>query len=255
MRARAHLHLGLDVANLLLGASVRAALVDRDLLADEVLVDRLRRALDELLRLRVLDRRLALGRRGADRERQLDLLEDAVEEEVALRRAELLRVLLGVRQLAEVGEELLAERPLDSGQACLLEDRGEARADLRPLRHVLLGGRHRHTRRELLDEGVDDRGRLANAVHRDRGANRVAMRRFELGREIDVHPLRLADLLAKLLEGCADLADLGVRELQRLEDRVLGDLVSAGLDHREAVAGSDDDEIERRLLELLAASG
>ncbi len=102
VRARADLHLGRDVADLLLGASVRTTLVDRDLLADEVLVDRVERALDVLLRLRVLDRRLALGRRGADRERQLDLLEDPVEEQLALRRPELLRVLLGVRELAEV---------------------------------------------------------------------------------------------------------------------------------------------------------
>ena len=87
MCARADLHLGRDRADLLLGASVRTTLVDRDLLADEVLVDGLERALDALLRLRVLDGRLALGRRGADRERQLDLLEDAIEEQIALRRA------------------------------------------------------------------------------------------------------------------------------------------------------------------------
>ena len=89
----------------------------------------------------------------------------------------------------------------------------------------------------------------------DRGANRVAMRRLELGREVDVDPLRLADLGAKLLESGADLADLRVCELQSLEDRVLGDLVAAGLDHRERLARADDDEVERRLLELLAASG
>ena len=56
VRARADLHLGRDVADLLLGAPVGTTLVDRDLLADEVLVDRVERALDVLLRLRVLDR-------------------------------------------------------------------------------------------------------------------------------------------------------------------------------------------------------
>ena len=61
----------------------------------------------------------------------------------------------------------------------------------------------------------------------------------------------LADLRAQSLERRADLPDLGVRELERLEDRVLGDLVSAGLDHRERLARADDDEVERRLLELL----
>ena len=40
-------------------------------------------------------------------------------------------------------------------------------------------------------------------------------------------------------------------ELERLEDRVLGDLVAAGLDHRQRLARADDDEVERRLLELL----
>ena len=54
-------------------AAVGTALVDRDLLADELLVDRLGGLLDVLLRQRVLDgRRLALDRRRADRERQLD---------------------------------------------------------------------------------------------------------------------------------------------------------------------------------------
>ena len=62
---------------------VRTPLVDRDLLADEVLVDRVERALDVLLRRRVLDDRLALDGLPADRERQLELLEDAVQEEVA----------------------------------------------------------------------------------------------------------------------------------------------------------------------------
>ena len=64
-------------------AAVGAALLDRDLLADEVLVDRLGGLLDELLRERVLDRRrLALDGRRADRERQLDGLDDPVEEQV-----------------------------------------------------------------------------------------------------------------------------------------------------------------------------
>ena len=114
---RADRHLCGHGPDLLLGASVRTALVHGDLLADEVLVDRLGRALDVLLRLRVLDRGLAFGRRRADRERELDLFQDAVEEEVPLRRAELLGVLLGVRQLTEVGEELLAKRALDCGRA------------------------------------------------------------------------------------------------------------------------------------------
>ena len=42
-----------------------------------------------------------------------------------------------------------------------------------------------------------------------------------------------------------------MRELERLEDRVLGDLVAAGLDHRQPLARADDDQVERGLLELL----
>ena len=251
VRARTDLHLGRDLADLLLGASVRPPLVDRDLLADEILVDGFERALDVLLRLRVLDGRLALGRRGADRERQLDLLEDAIEEQVTLRRPELLRVLLGVRELAEIREELLAERSLDRPEAGLLEDRREARANLRPLRHVLLGGVHRHGGREALDELLDDRACLLDTMLCDRRANGIAVSRVQLGGELDVHPLGLADVGAKSLERRADLPDLGMRELQRLEDRVLGDLVPAGLDHRERLARADDDEVERRILELL----
>ena len=77
VRARADLHLGRHGPDLLLGATVGATLVDRDLLPDEVLVDGVERPLDVLLRLRVLHRGLALGRLGADRERQRELLEDA----------------------------------------------------------------------------------------------------------------------------------------------------------------------------------
>src|SRR5207248_9413567 len=86
-----------DRADLVGRAAVRAALVHRDLAADELLVDRLGRTLDELLRLRILDdRALAVDRRGADRERELDRLDDAVEEELPHRGLELLRVLLGL---------------------------------------------------------------------------------------------------------------------------------------------------------------
>ena len=44
----------------------------------------------------------------------------------------------------------------------------------------------------------------------------------------------LADLAPQVLLRVAELADLGVRELERLEQNVLGHLVGAGLDHRQA---------------------
>src|SRR3954454_1734450 len=61
VRARRDADLGVDRADLVGGTTVRATLVDGDLLADELLVDRLAGLLDELLRHRVL-RGLALGR-------------------------------------------------------------------------------------------------------------------------------------------------------------------------------------------------
>ncbi len=204
VRPRADAHLALDRADLLGRAAVRAPLLDRDLLADEVLVDGLGRALDVLARLRVLHRRLALGRRRADRERQLDGLLDPLVEEVALRRLELLRVLLGVRQLLEVGEELLPQGRFDGRQPRLLEDGGESGADLGALDDVVLGGRHRDRRRELRDELVHHGRRLAEAALGDRDANRVPVSLFELRRELDVDPLRLPDLLAQVLERLAD---------------------------------------------------
>ena len=141
-------------ADLLLGATVRTALVDRDLLADEVLVDRLERALDELLRRRVLDAgspsagspptgngsssssRMRLRRRS----RFADLSSfESCSASVSSRRS-----------------RNCSRTALDRGER-LLEDRGEARADLRPLRHVVLGRGHRDRWREALDELLDDR--------------------------------------------------------------------------------------------------
>ena len=107
-------HLAGDRADLLLGAPVGAALLDRDLLADEVLVDRLGGLLDVVLGQRVLDDGLA-GRVRADRERQLDRVDDPLVQQVLLRRLQLLRVLLGLGQRAQVGLELLAHRGLDDG--------------------------------------------------------------------------------------------------------------------------------------------
>ena len=86
---------------------------------------------------------------------------------------------------------------------------------------------------------------------RDRRSNCISVCRVQLGRELEIDPLRLADLRAEVLERLADLADLGMRELESLENRVLGNLVTACLDHRQSFARSDDDEIERRLVELL----
>src|SRR5437016_4999351 len=61
VRARRDADLARDRANVLRSTSVRAALVDGDLLADQVLVDRVGCTLEELLRHRVLRGGLSLG--------------------------------------------------------------------------------------------------------------------------------------------------------------------------------------------------
>ena len=82
------------------------------------------------------------------------------------------------------------------------------------------------------------------ALRLDALPDRVAVRRLELGRQGRVDPLRLADLLAQIVDDVADALDLGVRELERQQHRVLGHLVGAGLDHRQRVARADDDQVE-----------
>ncbi len=71
---------------------------------------------------------------------------------------------------------------------------------------------------------------------------------LDLGGELEVEPLRLAGLAAQILLRLAQLLDLAVGELERLEERVLGDLVGAGLDHRQAVLRADDDQVEAGLV-------
>ena len=80
----------------------------------------------------------------------------------------------------------------------------------------------------------------------------VAVRLLEpLGRR-RVEPLRLAGLRPQLLLCLAELDDLAVSDLERLEQLLLGHLVGAGLDHRQTVLGADDDQVELgRVLGLL----
>ena len=79
----------------------------------------------------------------------------------------------------------------------------------------------------------------------------MPVRALELGGQLGVEPLHLADLAAQVLLRLAELADLLMREVERLEEDVLGHLFGAGLDHRQAVLRADDDQVERRLLEVL----
>ena len=47
--------------------------------------------------------------------------------------------------------------------------------------------------------------------------------------------------------GLAEALDLGVRDVERVEDLRLGDLVGARLDHQDGLLGAGDHEVERRL--------
>ena len=58
--------------------------------------------------------------------------------------------------------------------------------------------------------------------------------------------LLLADLLGQLALQRAQLLDLGVGDVERVEDLGLGDLVGAGLDHQDRVLGAGDDQVEVR---------
>ena len=136
-------------------AAVGAPLVDRDLLADEVLVDRVRGLLDVRARDGVLDRLVAV----ADRERELHLVLDAGEEDVALARLELLRVLLRVGQRAQLVLELRADRALDGREPLRLEQHLEAVPHLRLAHDVVLARVHRDRGRLVGEQLVDDRRR------------------------------------------------------------------------------------------------
>ncbi len=98
------------------------------------------------------------------------------------------------------------------------------------------------------DDLADDRlGRL-QALRLDALPDHVAVRGLELGCERRIDPLRLADLLAQVVDDVADPLDLAVSELEGLQHDVLGDLICAGLDHREGVTRPDDDQVEIGIL-------
>ena len=62
-------------------------------------------------------------------------------------------------------------------------------------------------------------------------------------RDLDLG-LLLAGLLGQLTLGGAELANVLVRDVERVEDLGLGDLVRPGLDHQDRVLGAGDDQIE-----------
>ena len=220
-------------------AAVRPPLVDRDLLADEALVDRVARLADVALRERVLARPSVAGRR----ERQLHRLDDPVVEQVALGRLQLLRVLLGLGQPAQLALELLADRA--SRRRPSAASRGSARATCASAAPADVACV------ELIESSPPPSRRSPRRSRRPRGGpardarpDLVAVRPLEpLGRR-GVEPLRLARLRAELLLRLAELHDLALRDLERLEELLLRHLIRAGLDHRQAVLRADDDQVE-----------
>ena len=120
-------------ADLVGRATVGPALLDRDLLAHDLLVDRVGRAA------RVAARERVEPAVDARREGQLQLRLDARVERGALGRLELLGVLLGVGQLTQRVAELRLDGRLDGRVAALLADRRDRRAHLHAAHHVGLG--------------------------------------------------------------------------------------------------------------------
>ena len=162
VRSRRDADVARDLADVLGASTVGTPLVDGDLLPDELLVDRLGRLLHELLRERVLDHgALAVHRRRADRERQLDRVDDPVEQQLALRRLELLRVLLRLGERAQIVLELLTDVALDDLETCLFENHVERRANLDLAQDVLLARLHAQLGRELAHQLLEDRAPLA----------------------------------------------------------------------------------------------
>src|SRR3954470_23140120 len=63
--------------------------------------------------------------------------------------------------------------------------------------------------------------------------------------------LLLADLLAQLVLRLAQLLDLAVGDVERVEDLLLGDLLGARLDHQDRLLGARDHEVELRVEQRL----
>jgi hypothetical protein len=234
-----------------ISAAIGAALVDCDLLPDEILVDDVDRLANEALRHLVLDRRIAFGGRRTGREGQLDLFDDAIDQQLALGGAQLLGILLGVGESSQLVAELLLYRLLNGRQLLALENRVQAGAHLCAPHDVFLAGLHRQLRRQLDSDLFDERGRLARAELRDLRAKASSLRLLELAGQLEVEPLRLADATPQLFLCVTELSDLLVREREGLEDRLLGNLLGTCLDHRQRLLGADDEQIELRLLHLL----
>ena len=141
--------------------------------------------------------------------------------------------------------ELLAHRAFDGDEPLLVEQHAQARLDLDLTLDVVVGRVHRDRRSELGQELVDDRAGGLEPVALDALPDRVAVvaTRSPSVRSWSSH-FGLPAWLRRSSCASQSLRDLGVRDLERLEQHLLGDLVGAGLDHRQAVLRADDDQVE-----------
>ena len=154
----------------------------------------------------------------------------------------------------QLARELLADRAFDRCQPLLLEQHLQAVAHLELADDVVLGRVERDRRCDLGEQLADDPLGLAEPNRLDPLPHRVAVGALELGVQLDIDPLRLADLAGQLIDDVADADDLAMSELEGLEHRLFRHLVGAGLDHRQRAARADDDQIERRVVELARRS-
>src|ERR1700753_30669 len=97
---------------------------------------------------------------------------------------------------------------------------------------------------------VDGLIALELALGRDRVDQSLAVRSADLVEEILVElrrlvvDLRLAGLLAQLLDRGGDLFDFAVGDVEGVEDLGLGDALGAGLDHQDRLVGAGDDQVQ-----------
>ena len=119
---------------------------------------------------------------GPTGEAQIDRLDDPVEEQRPLRRLQLLRVLFGLGERLEVVFELLPDRLLDGRQADLVEQHVQRHLVLELAEDVVLGRAHVERRALLVEDLLDDRAALTQAVVLDLLADPVTDPLLEVGR-------------------------------------------------------------------------
>jgi hypothetical protein len=157
---------------------------------------------------------------------------------------------------AAIGPLLVDRDPAADDVLLELCERGLDHGETLAIRQLILGGR-RVLLKHLGLDGVDRLLTLELGLHLRGLIEPVAVGRLDRGvgllihlRRLD-HDLLLAGLLAELLHGAAELLDLRVRDVERVQDLGLGDAIGAGLDHQDRLLGARHDQVEVELVEGL----